>query len=52
MALVGQEPTLFNFSIKDNIAYGLENITNDKVIEAAKLANIHDFIDSLPEVHF
>uniref|UniRef100_A0A0N4Z7Z6 ABC-type xenobiotic transporter n=1 Tax=Parastrongyloides trichosuri TaxID=131310 RepID=A0A0N4Z7Z6_PARTI len=48
MALVGQEPILFNFSIKENIAYGLEEYTIEDVIEAAKLANAHNFIINLP----
>uniref|UniRef100_A0A914YVY4 ABC-type xenobiotic transporter n=1 Tax=Panagrolaimus superbus TaxID=310955 RepID=A0A914YVY4_9BILA len=48
-SVVGQEPTLFNLSVKENIAYGMKDIALTKVIEAAKLANIHDFIESLPE---
>lgn len=50
MALVGQEPTLFNVSIRENIAYGMENVAQDEVEEAARLANIHDFVESLPQV--
>ncbi|PAV76660.1 hypothetical protein WR25_23384 isoform C [Diploscapter pachys] len=48
---VGQEPTLFSFTIKENIAYGLieSEATMEKVIEAAKIADIHDFIVSLPQ---
>uniref|UniRef100_A0A914PN14 ABC transporter domain-containing protein n=1 Tax=Panagrolaimus davidi TaxID=227884 RepID=A0A914PN14_9BILA len=48
IALVGQEPTLFNISIRDNITYGLENVKDEEVIKAAQLANIHSFIESLP----
>ncbi|VDN39165.1 unnamed protein product, partial [Cylicostephanus goldi] len=48
MALVGQEPTLFNMSIRDNIGYGLERCSQDMLEHAARLANIHDFIISLP----
>uniref|UniRef100_A0AC34FWP2 ABC transporter domain-containing protein n=1 Tax=Panagrolaimus sp. ES5 TaxID=591445 RepID=A0AC34FWP2_9BILA len=48
IALVGQEPTLFNLSIRENIIYGLENVKDDEIIQAAKLANIHSFIESLP----
>ncbi|CAD5221357.1 unnamed protein product [Bursaphelenchus okinawaensis] len=48
VALVSQEPTLFNMSISQNISYGLEHVTMDRIIEAAKMANVHDFIDSLP----
>lgn len=50
IALVGQEPILFNYSIKENISYGLENMPFDKVLEAAKLANAHSFISDLPDV--
>lgn len=50
MALVGQEPVLFNFSIGENIAYGLPHEPTQLQIEsAAKLANIHDFIIGLPD---
>ncbi|VDM92740.1 unnamed protein product, partial [Onchocerca ochengi] len=49
IALVDQEPTLFNLSIRDNIAYGLDNMSQDQIESAAKLANIHDFIISLPQ---
>lgn len=49
IALVGQEPTLFNYSIKENIAYGLENVTQEQIEEAAKLANAHKFITEMAE---
>ncbi|PIC45395.1 hypothetical protein B9Z55_005430 [Caenorhabditis nigoni] len=49
VALVEQEPTLFNYSIRKNIAYGLETITEEEVIQAAKVAHAHEFITSLPE---
>ncbi|VDO56143.1 unnamed protein product [Onchocerca flexuosa] len=52
IALVDQEPTLFNLSIRDNIAYGLDNMSQDQIEAAAKLANIHNFIISLPQVCF
>jgi ABC-type multidrug transport system fused ATPase/permease subunit len=50
ISLVSQEPTLFNLSIAENIAYGLEKVTKEEIIEAAKLSNIHSFVDSLPNV--
>lgn len=50
MTIVGQEPVLFNLSIAQNIAYGLNDATEDQIIEAARLANVHEFIDSLPKV--
>uniref|UniRef100_A0A915BU20 ABC-type xenobiotic transporter n=1 Tax=Parascaris univalens TaxID=6257 RepID=A0A915BU20_PARUN len=49
MALVGQEPTLFNMSIRENIAYGIDDATQHDIEKAAKLANIHSFIAALPE---
>ncbi|KAE9552641.1 hypothetical protein FO519_004154 [Halicephalobus sp. NKZ332] len=49
MALVGQEPTLFNLSIRENISYGLENVPMEKIEAAAKLANVDKFIESLPD---
>ena len=44
IALVGQEPTLFAGSIRDNILYGKENATEVDMVEAAKAANAHGFI--------
>ncbi len=44
MGIVTQETFLFNTSIKENIAYGLNECPLEKVIEAAKAANAHDFI--------
>jgi ATP-binding cassette, subfamily B, bacterial MsbA len=41
---VNQEPILFNDSFFNNIAFGLENVTEEQVIHAAKIANAHDFI--------
>uniref|UniRef100_A0AC35GLM7 Uncharacterized protein n=1 Tax=Panagrolaimus sp. PS1159 TaxID=55785 RepID=A0AC35GLM7_9BILA len=48
IAVVGQEPTLFNLSIGENIAYGIENPTFEQIQKAAQLANIDTFIESLP----
>jgi ATP-binding cassette subfamily B (MDR/TAP) protein 1 len=52
LALVGQEPVLFNTSIRDSIAYGsLESVCTDEMVEKfARMANIHDFISGLPQV--
>ena len=49
MGVVLQETLLFSGSIRDNIRYAAPFATNEQVIEAAKLANAHDFIMSLPE---
>ncbi|CAG8696719.1 8997_t:CDS:2 [Cetraspora pellucida] len=49
MALVGQEPVLFDLTIEENIAYGKEGCTREEIEIAAKEANIHNFITSLPD---
>ncbi len=49
MALVTQEVVLFNDTVLQNIAYGHENIDLDQVIEIAKIANAHEFIEKLPQ---
>jgi ATP-binding cassette, subfamily B, bacterial MsbA len=49
MGIVTQETFLFNESIKNNIAYGLEEYPFEKIIEAAKAANAHNFILEMPE---
>jgi ATP-binding cassette subfamily B (MDR/TAP) protein 1 len=50
LGLVGQEPVLFNLTIAENIKYGLENIFEEDIINAAIKANIHHFIQQLPQV--
>ncbi|CAF0779828.1 unnamed protein product [Rotaria sordida] len=47
--LVSQEPVLFNLTIAENIAYGLENVAMEDIINAARTANIHQFIEQLPQ---
>lgn len=49
MGIVTQETFLFNESIAENIAYGLEDFPKEKIIEAAKIANAHNFIMEMPE---
>ncbi|KAL6504960.1 ATP-binding cassette, sub-B (MDR TAP), member 4 [Orobanche gracilis] len=49
IGLVSQEPVLFTASIKDNIAYGKDNATEEEIRGAAELANASRFIDKLPE---
>lgn len=44
MGNVNQDPILFNDTIFNNIAFGKENATMEEVIEAAKIANAHEFI--------
>ncbi|GBB85298.1 hypothetical protein RclHR1_11860005 [Rhizophagus clarus] len=49
ISLVGQEPVLFDLTIGENIAYAKEGATQDEIETAAKQANIHNFVDALPE---
>jgi ABC-type multidrug transport system fused ATPase/permease subunit len=49
VAVVFQEPTLFNASVRDNIAYGKLDAAEDEVVAAARAANAHDFVLHLPE---
>lgn len=48
MGIVTQETFLFNTTIKENIAYGLSDCPMEKIIEAAKTANAHNFIMEMP----
>ena len=48
IALVSQEPILFDMTIHDNIRYGRPEATKEEVIEAAEAAAAHDFITQLP----
>lgn len=49
MGIVTQETVLFNDTIRNNIAYGVNNCSEEELIEAAKAANAHDFIMDLPK---
>ena len=49
LGMVLQDVNLFTGSIKDNIKYGNDDATYEEVIEAAKLANAHNFIMNLPQ---
>lgn len=49
MGIVTQETILFNESIRNNIAYGLEDYPFEKIVEAAKTANAHTFIEEFPD---
>ncbi|KAA3617131.1 MAG: ABC transporter ATP-binding protein [Calditrichaeota bacterium] len=47
MSIVTQETILFNDTIRTNIAYGMENVTDTEIIEAAKVANAWEFIEKM-----
>jgi ABC-type multidrug transport system fused ATPase/permease subunit len=49
IAIVSQEPFLFNGTIRENIQYGKLDAIEDELIAAAKAANCHEFITALPE---
>jgi ATP-binding cassette subfamily B protein len=49
IAVVPQEPLLFHRSIHENIAYGKPDASREEVIQAASLAQAHEFIERLPE---
>jgi len=48
IGIVSQEPFLFNMSIRDNIAYGSQGVTEEQIFEASKSAFAHEFIELLP----
>ncbi len=49
LAVVTQDPFLFNASVRDNIRYGKKDATDEEIERAGKLAQIHDLITSLPD---
>ncbi len=49
IALVDQDPLLFRSSVAENIAYGNPAASRDEIVRAARVANIHEFISSLPQ---
>ncbi len=49
MGIVSQESILFNDTVMGNIALGMENVKEEDVIAAAKVANAHEFISQMPE---
>ena len=48
VGIVQQDIFLFSASIRDNIAYGVANASQDQIVAAAKAAYLHNFIESLP----
>lgn len=49
IGLVLQDVFLFNATLRDNIAFGVERATDEQVIAAAKIARLHDFVCTLPD---
>ncbi len=48
MGIVSQETILFNDTVFNNIAFGMENVSEEEVIAAARVANAHEFIEKMP----
>ncbi|XP_076803035.1 ATP-dependent translocase ABCB1-like isoform X3 [Clavelina lepadiformis] len=49
IGLVSQEPVLFNTTIAENIRWGREDVSDEELIDASKIANAYDFINTLPD---
>jgi ABC-type multidrug transport system fused ATPase/permease subunit len=51
IGVVGQEPVLFNTTVRQNIRYGREDVTDAEIEAAARQAYAHQFIMKLPKVY-
>jgi subfamily B ATP-binding cassette protein MsbA len=49
LGIVSQETVLFHDTVRNNIAYGVENASDEAVVRAARMANAHDFVMELPD---
>ena len=49
VGIVMQDVFVFAATIRDNIAYGLDDVDMEDVVEAAKIAQLHDFVEGLPD---
>ena len=49
IGIVTQSIFLFNASVQENIAYGVPEVSEARIVEAARMANVHEFIEGLPE---
>jgi ATP-binding cassette, subfamily B, bacterial len=49
IGVVSQDPFLFSASVRENVAFGVGDASDDDVVEAARLAQAHDFIERLPD---
>jgi ATP-binding cassette subfamily B protein len=49
VGVVAQDPFLFSASVRENIAFGVPDASDEQVVQAARLAQAHDFIEELPE---
>jgi subfamily B ATP-binding cassette protein MsbA len=51
MGIVAQDSILFNDSIASNISLGIENVSNEQIVAASKIANAHNYIIEFPEAY-
>jgi ATP-binding cassette, subfamily B (MDR/TAP), member 1 len=49
ISVVSQDPRLFDATVSENIAYGTDGLSHEDIEGAALLANVHDFVESLPQ---
>jgi ATP-binding cassette, subfamily B, bacterial len=49
IGVIAQDPFLFSTTVRDNIAFGLPELTDDEVERAARLAQAHEFVERLPQ---
>ncbi len=49
IGVIAQDPFLFSATVRENIAFGRPGATDDEVVQAARLAQAHEFVESLPE---
>jgi len=52
MGIVSQETILFNDTVFNNIAFGMDKATEEEVISAARVANAHEFIEKMPQGYY
>ena len=49
MAIVPQEVELFNTTIKNNISYSKPMVSDEQIIDAAKMSHVHEFVKNMPK---
>jgi ATP-binding cassette subfamily B protein len=49
IGVISQDPFLFSATVRENIAFGASDATHERVVEAARAAQAHEFVDSLPD---
>ncbi|HET8741041.1 MAG TPA: ABC transporter ATP-binding protein, partial [Gaiella sp.] len=49
IGVISQDPFLFSATVRENIAFGADDATDEQVVEAARAAQAHDFVEALPE---